>query len=829
MTASISVVQLNNLRNEFKAYLRTAHPEWTDSTVSTIGSDAFFALNNNVGVDFWSSLVDEESLFTARDKIRDYLEGSKSSGRADDRADGYLSALRHLKQFLDAKRPALAIDWSGKAISDLYLKSDFQVWMKKLKKSSGESYSPNTINAYTTALKNATTRLGLGDSVYADLFYYTSIEEFEVARKIILAAPNFDEIDNGAGNKAYSNGMVMYARFLKELGEPSAWIFQGNPKYYDVVGAIEALDKLTWAANQYPKQIKKGDKAYIWLSGSDGGIIASGTILCDPRMTKPNLGDPYNRGDALKSEPYLAVDIQIDRRFTAEKVSRNVLLIDERTKQLEILTYPGATNFRVTKLQEEVIESIINRNYERIPAVDTPQVEIVSKRRYWLYSPGEQAQRWDDFQHAGIMGIGWDELGDLTLYESKADVKSAMQQKYDPMKSHSNSVLAVWQFVHEVATGDIVFAKRGKNAIIGRGIVESDYIFDSTRSEFKHIHKVNWTQKGEWPHPGQAALKTLTDITQYTEYVEKLETMILGDNETSEVDNTPEITYPDYTEEDFLFDVYINQERYSTLKSLLLRKKNIILQGAPGVGKTFAAQRLAFSIMGSKDTSRVKIVQFHQSYSYEDFVMGYRPDGNGFRLSEGPFYKFCKIAEEDDERPYFFIIDEINRGNLSKIFGELLMLIEGDKRGENNALRLLYKDEQFSVPENIHIIGMMNTADRSLAMIDYALRRRFAFFDMEPAFSSDGFKNRQTAIQNPKFDALVAMIESLNKAIAADASLGAGFRIGHSYFCMNEIVNDALLLSIVEYELIPLLLEYWFDEPSKVESWSTRLRGAIND
>ena len=828
MSASISVIQLNNLRNEFKSNLRDTHPEWTDSTLSTIGSDAFFALNNNVGVDFWSSFFDEESLITARNKIRDYLENAKSSGRPDERADGYLSALRHLKQFLDTTYPTLAKDWSGKTISDVYLKSDFQTWMKKQKKSNGESYSPNTINAYTTALKNATGRLGLGNSVYPDLFYYSSTEEFEVAHSIILNAPNFEEVDIAAGNKAYSNGMVIYARFLKELGEPSAWIFQGNPKYYDVVGAVEALDELSWAANQYPKQIKKGDKAYIWLSGSDGGIIGTGTILCDPRITKPNLVDPFNRGDALKSEPYLAVDIQIDRRLTVEKVSRAVLLADERTKQLEVLTYPGATNFRVTKLQEGVIESIINKNYERVPAVDTPQVEIVSKRRYWLYSPGEQARLWDDFSEEGIMGIGWDDLGDLTQYKSKTDVKTALKQKYDATRSYANDGLAVWQFANEVVTGDIVFAKRGMNAVIGRGTVESDYVFDSTRSEFKHIHKVNWTQKGEWKHPGQAAMKVLTDISQYTDYIEKLEALLLGDNEAPEVDNTPEITYPDYSEDDFLSEVYISPEKYANLKSLLLRKKNIIIQGAPGVGKTFAAQRLAFSIMGVKDTSRVKVVQFHQSYSYEDFVMGYRPDGNGFRLSEGPFYKFCKIAEGDDERPYFFIIDEINRGNLSKIFGELLMLIEGDKRGEKNSLRLLYKDELFSVPANIHIIGMMNTADRSLAMIDYALRRRFAFFDMEPAFSSDGFRNRQMAIQNTKFDALISVVESLNKAIEADASLGAGFRIGHSYFCTNEIVNDTLLLSIVECELIPLLLEYWFDEPSKVESWSTRLKGAIN-
>lgn len=828
MNANISVVQLNSLRSEFKAHLRSTHPEWNDSTVSTIGSDAFFALNNNIGVDFWASLVDEESLIAARDKIRDYLESEKGSGRADERAAGYLSALRQLKQFLDAKHPTLATDWSGKTISDVNLKADFQAWMKKQKKSNGESYSPNTINAYTTALKNATARLGLDDSVYTDLFYYTSEDEFEAAHKTILAAPNFEEVDLAAGNKAYSNGMVIYGRFLKELGEPSAWIFQGNPKYYDVVGAVEALDKLTWAVNQYPKQIKSGDSAYIWVSGSDGGIIASGTVLCDPKMTKPNLGDPYNRGDALKSEPYLAVDIQVDRRLTLEKVPRAVLLVDERTKQLEILTYPGATNFRVTKAQEDVIESIINGTYERVPAVDTPKEEVVSKRRYWLYSPGEQARLWDAFSAEGIMGIGWDDLGDLTQYESKTDVKAAMKQKYDPSKSYTNDGLAVWQFAHEVAVGDIVFAKRGMASVVGRGVVESDYIFDSSRGEYKHIRKVNWTQKGEWEHPGQAVMKTLTDITQYTDYVERLEALLLGDSEATDTDDAPEIMYPDYSEEDFLSEVYISPEKYANLKGLLLRKKNIILQGAPGVGKTFAAQRLAFSIMGVKDTSRVKVVQFHQSYSYEDFVMGYRPDGGSFRLAEGPFYKFCKAAEGDDERPYFFIIDEINRGNLSKIFGELLMLIEGDKRGEKNALRLLYKDEQFSVPANIHIIGMMNTADRSLAMIDYALRRRFAFFDMEPAFSSDGFRNRQAAIQNTKFDALIAMVESLNRAISDDASLGVGFRIGHSYFCTTALVDDAWLSSVVDYELIPLLLEYWFDEPSKVESWSARLRGAIN-
>ena len=261
---------------------------------------------------------------------------------------------------------------------------------------------------------------------------------------------------------------------------------------------------------------------------------------------------------------------------------------------------------------------------------------------------------------------------------------------------------------------------------------------------------------------------------------------------------------------------------------MLENKKNIIVQGAPGVGKTFMAKRLAYSMMGLKDSSRVMMVQFHQSYSYEDFVMGYRPSKDGFELKNGSFYNFCKQAEEDSDNDYFFIIDEINRGNLSKIFGELFMLIENDKRGEKNKIRLLYSNEFFFIPKNIHIIGLMNTADRSLAMIDYALRRRFAFFDLKPGFKSDGFKYYQDELDNPKFNDLIEVMEELNQEIKNDESLGEGFRIGHSYLCNiePEDVEDKLRY-IVEYELIPLLKEYWFDEFEKVDEWSARLRSVL--
>ena len=223
----------------------------------------------------------------------------------------------------------------------------------------------------------------------------------------------------------------------------------------------------------------------------------------------------------------------------------------------------------------------------------------------------------------------------------------------------------------------------------------------------------------------------------------------------------------------------------------------------------------------------MEFVQFHQNYSYEDFIMGFRPSATGFELKKGAFYNFCKKAEVDSDNEYFFIIDEINRGNLSKIFGELFMLIENDKRG--NALQLLYSDEKFAVPKNVYIIGMMNTADRSLAMLDYALRRRFAFFDIKPGFETPGFREYRRALDNEKFNKLISCVESLNREISIDESLGEGFCIGHSYFCnlQPDTIDDSWLYGVVEYELIPLLKEYWFDEPMKVKDWSENLRSTI--
>lgn len=281
-----------------------------------------------------------------------------------------------------------------------------------------------------------------------------------------------------------------------------------------------------------------------------------------------------------------------------------------------------------------------------------------------------------------------------------------------------------------------------------------------------------------------------------------------------------------YSKNDFNKEVFFDNEKYDEIVDLLMRKKNVILQGAPGVGKTYIAKKLVYSIIGEKNDDRIASVQFHQSYSYEDFIEGYRPtEDGGFELSKGIFYNFCKKAGNDLDNKYFFIIDEINRGNLSKVFGELLVLIENDKRNEK--LSLAYSSsEKFHVPENVYIIGLMNTADRSLAIMDYALRRRFAFYDIEPVFDNKRFVEYQKSLNDSFFDKTIENMKKLNKEIESDSSLGKGFEIGHSYFCnLDKKDLDKNIKSILKYEIIPMIEEYWFDNRDKYEEWKKQLLG----
>jgi len=434
------------------------------------------------------------------------------------------------------------------------------------------------------------------------------------------------------------------------------------------------------------------------------------------------------------------------------------------------------------------------------------------KKNHWVIGCGVNSNQWENFKKNNLIAIGWDNLGDLSKFKSKQDIFDKLKDEYrsdenDP--DPRNDALCCYDFVNTMKVNDVVFVKKGTSKLIAYGRIIGDYRYDENLNDYRSIRSVEWiniTEKDIKPITG----KTLTNFNKYPETVDLFLKLMSNENN-------------DKREAEELKDTFFSEEFFNNIIATLKVKKNIILQGPPGTGKTFISKKIANKIAGKKEN--IFSIQFHQSYSYEEFVIGYKPNSEGnFAIQKGSLIQICEKAQQNESENFVMFIDEINRANISKVFGELLSLIENDKRGPENAVKILYSenDMNFYIPSNLYFICAMNTADRSLKMVDYALRRRFSFFEFKPEFNKPEFKNflKNKNVNAKTIDRIVNNISKVNQQISDDNfELGDGYCIGHSYFCpkgnSSDSFGDQWYEQIIEYEIKPLINEYYFDKPDQ--------------
>lgn len=573
--------------------------------------------------------------------------------------------------------------------------------------------------------------------------------------------------------KPYEVSYTAYAGTTSKAPEQTRyWIFQCNPEKYDVIGALEANALRSWKVSQHKADIAPGDKAIIWGTGKMSACVALATITSKPTLMPEDMAERSFWSEAADSEPANRVRLDIDYNFADNPIPKATLQHHQAFHD-----FPAGrqgTNLPATLNHYDALLEIRRDN---------------TRVRYWVYAPGRNGSLWEYCWDSGEMVYGADELPALDKFANKSEIEQAFKRESKSKNRPTNHALAAWEFCRVLKPGDIVIAKQGRDKYVGYGVVTGPYRHDATRSTFRNLRSVRWIKRGEWPevkHP--IVLKTLTDITKYPDYVERLKVLL-----------------------------EMNTNEWKTSRAL-----NTILYGPPGTGKTYSTIRRAVEIV--EDTvpenegeikkrfdsllsnKRIGFITFHQTFCYEDFVEGIRPvlddqqsSSPRYTCRDGIFKQICEEARKNAHLSnYVLIIDEINRGNISKIFGELITLLEEDKReGAKHALTttLPYSQKPFSVPGNLFILGTMNTADKSIALVDVALRRRFRFDELMPDYRLV-----------PEF--CRDLLKQLNRRIVLRKD--RDHLIGHSYFMglPDEKAFDAVFKNSIQ----PLLQEYFFND-----------------
>lgn len=671
----------------------------------------------------------------------------------------------------------------------------------------------------------------------------------------------------------------------------SYWVFQGNPKAFDLETAIKEGLVDDWTVSAHKDKIKIGDKVILWITGDKSGCYALAEVTSEPQV---RLHSPDDHLWKVEDKSELKVGIKITHNLVENPILKEEISSIKKLSQLKVGNQ--GTNFASNQEEFEAMLEI---------------AENKTNKKYWLFAPGENASKWDEFYESGIMGLGWDKLGDIQQYNNREEIRLALIEAYGGGGSKKNNVNANYDFVHTINLGDIIIVKKGRSDLLGYGEVASNYIYDENRLDYNSIRKVDWKLKGNWRVDFNLVLKTLTDITSYSTDDEKYNTyyerlMGIMTSENPSLENSYPINsilfgapgtgktytlkrdyFPKYTiseksitPEAYFEDVVsgltwwqvialsllemgtskvndILENKWVSKKANLSESKNVratiwgnlqfhtiiesetvnytqrqspyifnktkdkkwelivaeLKEQAPEIYDILDSVN-KFEPNPNKEIKHYVFTTFHQSFSYEDFIEGIKPvieEGKEeltYQIENGIFKELCLKAQNDPANRYAIFIDEINRGNVSAIFGELISLIEPDKRlGAENELKvkLPYSKREFGVPKNVDIYGTMNTADRSVEALDTALRRRFSFIEMQPepkVLSDSDYQDVD----------LKQLLEIINQRI--EILIDKDHQIGHSYFI--GIKNLEELKLVFKDKIIPLLEEYFYGDFGKI-------------